>query len=173
MMSRIERAVRDERGAGTVEFAFAAPILFAFIIGVAQLGTFFFANAGLRSAVAEGARMATLFPRPSHAEIAQAVRNSKFGLDPQHISEPIVAETTRNGRPFLNIRMQYDAPMNFIFFNLGSVTLVENRGVYLNAVPVAASTSSSTSSTSTGGTTTTSSSSTGGDDCAKKNDKCK
>ena len=88
---------RDRRGATAVEFALIAPVLIAFLLGVAQLGVLFFANAGLQNALAEGARLATIFPRPSEAAVAAKITQQRFGLDPARLTDPSFAYGTTNG----------------------------------------------------------------------------
>ncbi len=50
-------------------------------MGIAPLGLLFFANAGLHNALAEGARHATLFPRPTPEQVrTRIVRTLTFSL---------------------------------------------------------------------------------------------
>ena len=157
--------LRDERGAGAIEFALLAPALFGFIIGVSQLGELFFANADVRNAVAAGARTALIWPRPDDATIIARVNEMTVGLDPAHITAPTVIHGNDGDRDWADISMSYAVPLDFIFFQTPAVTLTETRRVYIQPVAAAddGSGGSSTSSTSTGGDTSTSSTSTGGD----------
>jgi len=50
--------LREIRAAAALEFALVAPVLIVMIMGIAQLGLIFFANAGLNNAIAQGARHA-------------------------------------------------------------------------------------------------------------------
>jgi Flp pilus assembly protein TadG len=121
---------QDERGAGVVEFALIAPLFCAFIIAIGQLGLLFFANAGLTNAVAEGARLATLFPRPSDAAIASKISQKRFGLDPARLTGPTIVNGTSDGAAYADITMTYSAPVNFLFLNVGPVRLSQTRRVY-------------------------------------------
>ena len=123
---------RDQRGAGIVEFALAAPVLFLILIGLAQLGILFFANAGLSHAVAEGARLAAIYPRPADDEVAAAILQSEFGLNNRELlGEPeIVHGTDANGFTFADISLSYSVPVNFVFFETPPITLTENRRVF-------------------------------------------
>lgn len=121
---------RDLKGGAAMEFAFAFPILMTMVIGAAQLGIMFFANAGLKSAVGEGARYATTFPQPTHAQIIDRINTSRYGLDPAFTSEPTVATCTSNGRPCLDIEMTYSAPVDFLFVQTPPITFVERRRVF-------------------------------------------
>ncbi len=118
---------RNQSGVGAVEFALIAPILFTFIIGIAQLGSLYFANAGLKSAVGEGARLATISPRPTREQIISRITDSRFGLDPAKITSLTVSPATLNGRNYYDIRMTYQAELDFVFFETSPVMLAERR----------------------------------------------
>lgn len=133
MMPMFRKIAKRSEGASAVEFALAAPVLFTFIVGIAQLGTLFFANSGLKAAVGEGARYATIYPRPKDEDIRKHIASRRFGLDPQYLSEPTIVASTVNGRHMLDISMTYTAPIDFIFFETPPVNLVEKRRVYVHA----------------------------------------
>ena len=124
------RIASDERGASVIEFALLAPVLVGFIVAMSQLGLLFFANAGLGNAVSEGARMATLYPRPTNEQIAERINDRRFGLDPAYVSGPTIVEGVADGAPYAEITMTYAAPLNFIFYNVGPVRLSKTRRVY-------------------------------------------
>lgn len=123
---------RNERGAAAIEFALLAPVLFLIIIGVLQLGILFFANAGLKSAVGEAARFATLYPRPADGQITDVFNDRRFGLDTAHLATPTVTHGTADGRDYIDIRVSYNVPIDFLFFQTPPVTLVENRRVFIH-----------------------------------------
>jgi Flp pilus assembly protein TadG len=133
-MMRLGRFRRDERGAGAVEFALIAPLFFGFIIAIGQLGLLFFANAGLTNALAEGARLATLFPRPTDAAITQRITQKRFGLDPARLTGPTIVNGTADGAAFAEITMTYSAPVNFLFLNVGPIRLTQTRRVYTQPI---------------------------------------
>ena len=113
-----------------IEFALLAPVLVGFIIGISQLGLLFYANAGLGNAVSEGARLATLFPRPTNEQIAARINERRFGLDPAHVVGPTIVDGSDNGTPYADITMSYAAPLNFIFYKVGPIRLTRTRRVY-------------------------------------------
>lgn len=129
-MKNRKRLLRDNRGAAILEFAIIAPVFFGMIFAIAQLGLLFFANAGLGNAVAEGARLATLYPRPTDAQIMARITDKRFGLDPARIVGPTIVNGSLDGASYAEITMRYDAPMNFVFFDIGPVTLTKMRRVY-------------------------------------------
>ncbi len=129
-MKRFRHLKPDARGASAVEFALIAPVLFGFLFAIAQLGLLFFANAGLRNAVGEGARLASLYPRPTDQQIISHINSRKFGLDPAHVVGPTIVNGTVDGASYAEITMSYSAPMNFLFYNVGPIRLTKTRRVY-------------------------------------------
>jgi Flp pilus assembly pilin Flp len=126
----IRRLRKDKRGISAVEFALVAPVLFGFLIALFQVGMLFFANAGLNNAVADGARLASLFPRPTNAQIAARIADRRFGLEPERLVGPIFEEGTSNGATFTDITLRYSVPVDFIFYEWGPITLSATRRVY-------------------------------------------
>jgi Flp pilus assembly protein TadG len=125
------RIFGNQKGAALLEFAFAAPILIAFMIATAQIGIFFFARSGLKSAVAEGARYATIFPRPSNEQVAARINAKRFGLDTTKVSGPVVSDCPASTRPCINIEMRYTSTIDFIFFQTAPITVVESRRAFV------------------------------------------
>jgi Flp pilus assembly protein TadG len=131
MMRRLRNLIRNERGNGIVEFALIAPAFVTFIIAISQFGILFFAESGLKSAVAEGARYATIYPRPTNAQIIARITDRKFGMDAANITDPTVTACTSGGRSCLDISMGYKVDMDFVFFTWSTITLTENRRVFV------------------------------------------
>ena len=137
-MGLLKRLRRDRRGAAAIEFVIVAPALVLMIVGIARLGILFMAEAGLRNAVAEGARYATTWManqnrRPTNTEIQTRITNSQFGLDPAQFSAATVTSGVSNGANYVDITASYSVPMDFIFFDAGSVTLTESRRAFVYA----------------------------------------
>lgn len=130
-MSRFRPMFRDTRGASAVEFAIVAPVLIAFLFGVAQLGILFFANAGLQNALAEGARLATIFPRPTEADVTARITEKRFGLDPARLTDPSFAYGTTNGMTYADISLSYSMPLNLWLVETAPITLTQSRRVYI------------------------------------------
>ena len=172
----LRRLNRDQQGAAIIEFALAAPAILMFIVGVGQLGMLCMANASLSSAVAEGARAAAVFPTPDDETILARIDAAEWGMmDGRIVDAEIERTEDENSCEYIDITMGYSVPLDFIFFDVGPVTLTESRRVWAQSqedcgsVGGSSSTSTSTSSTSTGSTTSasggdasTSSTSTGG-----------
>jgi Flp pilus assembly protein TadG len=135
-MAALKKLLRNSRAASTMEFALVAPIFVVLLIGIAQLGLVFFANAGLHNALAQGARRATLFPRPTEAQVKSSVNAAKFGLNPAGLSQPVVDYYTTASPSYADVQMSYTTSLNFIVFKK-SVTLTQRRRVYLQPLPEA------------------------------------
>jgi len=138
MMRFLSKLKHDARGISAVEFALIAPVLLTFLVGLAQLGTLYVANTGLKSAVGEGARFATIWPRPTNDEIIARITDRRFGLDPTYITAPTVTPATtaeraaNEGRNFLDIQMSYEVRLNFIFFATSPFTITERRRAFVH-----------------------------------------
>jgi Flp pilus assembly protein TadG len=137
-MIRLAKLKRDERGMSVVEFGLLAPAFFTFVIAIANLGIFFFAHSGLKSAVAEGARLASIHPRPTNDAIRARISERRFGVNPADITDPTVtnctSDGTATGRPCVDIQMGYLVRMNFVFFKSfewSTIQLTERRRVFV------------------------------------------
>lgn len=147
---------RDKKGIGAVEFALVAPVFIAMIVGVSQMGKLFFANADMKNAAAAGARVASVWPIPDDATILAAVNGRLAASNGSARATPsVVRGTDSNGNAYVEIRMSYSVPLEFIFFDMAPVTLTDSRRVFTQ-VTNANQTSYTTTSGSTGGTTSTS-----------------
>ena len=127
----LRRALSDRRGAGAVEFALAAPVFFALVVGIAQLGTVYLAKAGLKHAVDEAARAASIWPAPTtNAPLLAAIQRTRFGMR-GNLTPTVVFGTAADGMAVVDINLNYAMPLNFVFFQR-SVTLTHNRRVFLH-----------------------------------------
>ena len=122
------------RAVSATEFALLAPVLLMGIVGTGQLGVLFFANAGMRSAVGEGARYATIFPRPTDDQIRVRVSSKLYGVKAQGLSATTITPGKTDGSDYIDIALTYNVPLNFIFFSAPAVQLVETRRVFVQPV---------------------------------------
>jgi Flp pilus assembly protein TadG len=129
---RIRRKLAaDARGIAATEFAIVAPVLILLIVGMAQLGILFMANAGLRNALAAGARYATIYPMPSDTALQQRIRDTRFGLKDSQMQTPTIVHGIVNGANYVDISVTYSVPMNFVFFQLSPVQLTQTRRAFV------------------------------------------
>ena len=124
---------RDERGVAAIEMAFALPILLLFVFGIFQFGVILQANAGIQHALGEGARYATLYPKPSDSLIVSKMSDAVFGLNVGTFSTPTV--TTPATSDCTNCRLltvNYTVTPDFVFFAGPQITLVRSKRVYVS-----------------------------------------
>lgn len=131
MTGLLGRLRRSRRGAAAIEFALTAPVFFALIIGTAQIGLVFRANAGMKHALGEAARYATLFPTPTDDQIKDKLRARQFGLDPAKITALTTTRGTDSGTGYIDIAMSYKPDLNFGFITAPGFTMTETRRAFL------------------------------------------
>jgi Flp pilus assembly protein TadG len=124
------RLARNSRGMAIVEFGLAAPVFLLLLFGMVQLATLLYANSGLRTAVAQGARFATIYPRPSDTAITAKMSSYRFGVQSAKLTGPTLTHGTDSGADYVDITMSYAVPLNFIFFTGPSVTLTATQRAY-------------------------------------------
>jgi len=130
-MTFIRTIRRDEKGVAAVEMAFALPILLLFVYGIFQFGVILQANAGMQHALGEGARYATLYPKPADNLIVTRMSNSVFGMNIGTFSTPTV--TTPATSECTNCRLltvSYTVTPDFVFFSGPAINLVRTKRVY-------------------------------------------
>ena len=130
-MTFIRTIRRDEKGVAAVEMAFALPILLLFVYGIFQFGVILQANAGMQHALGEGARYATLYPKPADNLIETRMSNSVFGMNIGTFGAPTV--TTPATSECTNCRLltvSYTVTPDFVFFSGPAINLVRTKRVY-------------------------------------------
>jgi hypothetical protein len=134
MRSRLAAIGANDRAASVLEFALAVPILVAMLVGIAELGIVLFANAGLETAVAEGARMASLNPRPDDDVILAKMAPDRFALDPENISGPtLTVGETAAGHDYVDVAMGYSTRLHFLFIETPPIAWRKTRRVYVTS----------------------------------------
>lgn len=131
-MKGLARLLRESRGVAAVEFAIIAPVIALFLVGLAQLGIVFMANAGLRNAVAKGARLATIYPTPSDQQLTQQMMENRFGLQDANLSPPTFAHGSVDGANYVDITVRYTVPLDFGIFRMQPITLVQSRRAFVS-----------------------------------------
>lgn len=136
-MSALRRLRDNERGAAAIEFAIAVPVLVLFIWGIFQVALLFQAQAGMKHALGEAARYATVCLNPTAAgctspteeQLTQVVTSKKFGVGngtwgtPQYAWDAAARTVT--------ISVNYSQPTDFLFFAGPTVNLNASKLVYL------------------------------------------
>lgn len=122
---------RDTRGVGALEFALILPLLLVLIVGIAQMGIMYFAHAGLRNLVSEGARFASISPRPTDAAIKARIDAGGFGLNAAQLKPAAIAYGNTTGNQYADITVSYTVHLNFIFWSPAPFDITENRRVFI------------------------------------------
>jgi Flp pilus assembly protein TadG len=133
-MSPLKLIRRNERGAAAIEMAFALPILLVFIYGIFQFGVILQANAGMQHALGEGARYATLYPKPADNLIVSRMSNEVFGMNIGTFATPTVttpANTVCTNCRLLSVSFSYTP--DFLFFSGPAISLTRTKQVYVVA----------------------------------------
>ena len=130
-MMRFKNIRRDERGVAMIEMAFALPILLLFVFGIFQFGVILQANAGIQHALGEGARFATLYPKPADSAIQSKMASEVFGLNVGTFSAPTVSTPTTCTNCRL-LTVNYTVTPDFVFFSGPAITLVRTKQVYVS-----------------------------------------
>ena len=126
----------DDRGTATIEMAICLPVLVLMLWGIFQLGIAFQASAGMQHALGEGARLATICQNPTaqgvctnatNAEIRARIAARTYGTGVGTFTVPDVEE----GAGFRVLKVQFEMPMNFLFFNGPNVRLEQTKRVYV------------------------------------------
>lgn len=130
-MKRLQTLGRDDKGAAAIEMAFALPVLLLFVYGIFQLGVILQANAGMQHALGEGARYATLYPKPADSAIVSRMSDKVFGMNVGTFGTPTV--TTPSTAVCTNCRLltvTYSVTPSFLLFNGPPISITRTKQVY-------------------------------------------
>ena len=123
MRKRLQTAaLRDERGATVVEFAFIVPLLIVLVLGIAEFGHAFQVSGTLSAAAREGVRVMALQNDPAAARAA--VRGAAPTLTPavtdaQIVITPAACPTTGGTTTTVRLTVNYSMPFLTQFFGSG------------------------------------------------------
>jgi len=126
----VRTRLRDEHGAGAVEFAFIVPLLLMLVIGIAEFGHAFQVQGTLSAAAREGARVMALQNDPAAARTA--VRDAAPTLDPAITNAQITvtpAACPATSTPPANVRVTIAYPMPFLTGFFGADIDLTGTGV--------------------------------------------
>jgi Flp pilus assembly protein TadG len=130
---------RDDRGAATVEMAFALPVLVVMLYAFVQLAEVYRAVAGIQQALGEGARYATLCltqsatgcTAPTSTQIKTKIQSSVYGIGPGTftVSDPVSGSSgTAN---YYDLTVSYTQPTNLLMFPGPTMTLSRSKRVWI------------------------------------------
>lgn len=129
----MRKLLKDERGANIIEFAIALPVLVVFIYGIFVIGQLFQASAGMQHALGEAARLATIWPTPSDADIKAKMTAKKFGTAGGTLGQLQITNGGggASGAAYKDLSLTYSQPTDFLLFAGPTVTLTRTKRVYV------------------------------------------
>lgn len=118
----------DRRGAMLAEFMLVVPLWGTLIFGMFEMFLVLWGYAGLQNGVAEGARLATLYPRKSDTEITSRIYAQSFGINPANISTPVLTAGKSGTIDYVDITVNYTAYLPW--WKVPVMTFRETRRAY-------------------------------------------
>ena len=131
-MMRIGRKLRrNERGAAVIEMAFALPVLITMLWMIVQLGLIFRAMSGMQHGLGEGARLATLYPKPTDQAIHDKIEAAVFGIGPGDFTIYEPTPGTADGASYIDLKVKYVQATDMLFFPGPSISVVRSKRVWI------------------------------------------
>lgn len=130
-MSRLRNLRRDPRGVATIEMAFALPAMIVMMWMIVQAGLVFRAMSGIQHALGEGARYATLYPKPTDAAIEAKITAAVYGIGPGVFDIPTPVTGTADGSTYLDLTVTYTQPTDLLLLPGPTVTVSRSKRVWV------------------------------------------
>jgi Flp pilus assembly protein TadG len=130
MMARFKTL--DRSGATAMEFALIVPLWITMIFAFINISLYFYAAAGLKHAIDEAARYATIWPTPTDAQIAARIDATRFGYDPTRLGTPTIQRGSSQGSNYVEITLNYPTSLNLVVARVPATTITESRRAYLS-----------------------------------------
>ena len=130
-MIKLARLRRDSRGAAVIEMAFALPVLIMLLWMIVQLGLVFRAMSGIQHGLGEGARMATLFPKPTDSAIQTKITDAVYGIGPGSFNIPTPTSGTADGATYLDLRVTYTQPTDLLIVPGPTISVTRSKRVWI------------------------------------------
>jgi hypothetical protein len=125
------RILRDERGVTVVETAFALPVLVVMIWMLVQLAQVYRAMSGIQHALGEGARHATLWPKPDTDVVETKINEAVYGIGPGTFNIPDPVEGTIGTSSYLDLEVTYTQPTNLLLFPGPTIVVSRKKRVWV------------------------------------------
>lgn len=130
-MKLIRKLGRDDSGAAMIETAFALPVVIIMVWVVLQLGLVFRAMSGIQHALGEGARLATLYPKPTTETISDRVKQAVYGIGPGHFDEPLLVPGEQDGSPYIDLTVSYTQETDLLLLPGPTITVSRSKRVWV------------------------------------------
>jgi Flp pilus assembly protein TadG len=130
-MRLLAKLRRNDRGAAVIETAFALPALIVMMWMIVQAGLVFRAMSGIQHGLGQGARTATLFPKPTDAVIQAAITNAVYGIGPGTFNIPTPTTGTSGGANYMDLKVTYTQPTDMLLFPGPTITVSRSKRVWI------------------------------------------
>lgn len=131
MMRFLSKLRRDRRGAAVIEMAFALPALLVLMWMIVQLGLVFRAMSGIQHGLGEGARMATLFPKPTDDAIKAKISAAVYGIGPGSFAIPTPTSGTADGANYLDLKVTYTQKTDLLVIPGPTISVSRSKRVWV------------------------------------------
>ena len=131
MMKRLRNLRRDYRGAAVIELAFALPVLIVLMWMIVQLGLVFRAMSGIQHGLGQGARTATLFPKPTDTVIKQEILDAVYGIGPGSFTVATPLTGTADGATYLDLKVSYTQKTDLLLFSGPTINVSRAKRVWV------------------------------------------
>ncbi len=129
----VRRVVRNEQGAAVIEMAFALPVLIMLLWMIVQLGLVFRAMSGIQHGLGEGARTATLFPKPTNTVIQNRIQDAVYGIGPGNFTIPPPVQGTADGASYLDLTVTYSQQTSLLIIPGPMISVTRSKRVWIAA----------------------------------------
>lgn len=130
-MRMLSKLRRDDRGAAVIETAFALPALIVMMWMLVQLGLVFRAMAGIQHGLGQGARTATLFPKPTDATVQAAITAAVYGIGPGTFAIATPVSGTSGGATYLDLKVTYTQSTDLLLLPGPTISVSRSKRVWV------------------------------------------
>lgn len=131
MIRLLRKLRRDDRGAAVIEMAFALPALIMLMWLIVQLGLVFRAMSGIQHGLGEGARMATLYPKPADSAIQDRIEDAVYGIGPGNFTIAAPVSGTADGATYLDLQVTYTQATDLLIIPGPDINVSRSKRVWV------------------------------------------
>ena len=131
MMRPLRNLRRDKRGSAVIEMAFALPALIIMMWVIIQLGLVFRAMSGIQHGLGEGARYATLYPKPTDTLIKKKISDTVYGIGPGSFTIPTPTSGVADGANYLDLKVTYTQATDLLLLRGPTITVSRSKRVWI------------------------------------------
>jgi len=131
MMRWLHNLRRNERGAAVIEMAFALPALIIMLWMMVQMGLVFRAMSGIQHGLGEGARFATLYPKPTDTAIHDKIQAAVYGIGPGDFTIATPVTGSADGANYMDLKVTYTQSTDMLLFPGPDISVARSKRVWI------------------------------------------